>query len=158
MKKSEKKMIFIVLVILIVTLIIFLTLKNKKEENKQVKNTINSLVEQVEEKYVEVQEDGTKSNKSDKLNQIKIVEGYTFSNIRFTEKNGETVLLADVKNNTSSVTEMRFVDITLINDQGEELVTITGIISPLRPGETKEFNTSMTLDYANAYDFKIIIK
>ena len=53
---------------------------------------------------------------------------------------------------------MTLVDVILLDKNGKEIVTLGGIISPLQPGEKKQFNTSMTLDYANAYDFKIVIK
>ena len=157
MKKKEKRMILILLAILVVTLIIFFVVRNKNGESKEGERIVINSVEQIEEKYVKVQEDGTKLNISDKLNQSKTVGGYTFSNIRFTEKDGETILLADVKNNTSSATPARFVDITLLNDNGQEIITISGIISPAQAGETVEFETSMTLDYANTYDLKIVL-
>ena len=46
----------------------------------------------------------------------------------------------------------------LLDKNGKEIVTVGGIIKALKPGEKTQFNTSMTLDYANTYDFKIVIK
>lgn len=153
MKKNEKRMILILLVILAVALVIFFTTKNNKNAEEVVQGETQQ--NQVEEKYVEVQEDGTKVNVSNKLNQTKTVSGYRFENIRFTEKNGETVLLADVTNTTKSETPLKSVDITLLNDQGKEIITIGGLVQAMQPGETTQFNTSMTLDYANTYDLVI---
>ena len=39
----------------------------------------------------------------------------------------------------------------------KEIVKLGGIISPLQLGEKTQFNMSTTLDYANSYDFKIVI-
>ena len=52
-------------------------------------------------------------------------------NIQLTNANGQSVLLADVKNTTSVATKMMLVS------------------------ESTQFSTSIQIDYANAYDFKI---
>lgn len=155
MKKKEKRMILILLFILVIAIVIFSVTKNKKA-NKKVENTVENTVT---EKYVQVLEDGTKLNKSSKFNEAKEVSGFKFENIQFTEKNGQSVLLADVTNNTGkATTNYTLVDVTLYDDTGKEIVTLGGIISPLKSGEKTQFNMSSTLDYANAYDFKITIK
>ena len=155
MKSNEKKMILILLVILVIAIVIFVVTKNKKEnknENTPVENNTNV------EEFVQVLDDGTKLNTSTKLNQAKEVNGFKFENIQFTEQNGQSVLLADVTNNTGKTTEFTLLDVILLDKEGKEIVTLGGIISPLQPGAKTQFNTSMTLDYANAYDFKIVIK
>ena len=94
-------MIFILLVILVIAIVIFAVSKNKKgneNENTQVEN------KPVEE-FVQVLDDGTKLNTSTKLNQAKDVNGLKFENIQFTEQNGQSVLLADVTNNTGKATD-----------------------------------------------------
>ena len=162
MKSNEKKMIAIlllILVILVIVVIIFAVTKNKgtgKNENTEVKNTVaeNNKVEE----FVQVQSDGTKLNTSTKLNQAKEVNGFKFENIQFTEKNGQSVLLADVTNNTGKTTDLTLVDVILLDKNGKEIVTVGGMISPLQAGAKTQFNTSMTIDYANAYDFKVVIK
>ena len=155
MKTNEKKMIFVLLIILVIAIIVFTVTRNKKE-NKKEKNIIpqNNVVEE----YVQVLDNGTKLNTSKKLNEEKEVNGFRFENIQFTEQNGQSVLLADVTNNTGKATDFTLVDVILLDKNGQEIVTLGGIISPLQPGAKTQFNTSMTLDYANAYDFKIVIK
>ena len=155
MKKNEKIMILVLLVILVVAIIIFATRGNKKVENNE--NTVVENNTTVEE-FVQVLDDGTKLNTSTKLNQAKDVNGLRFENIQFTEQNGQSVLLADVTNNTGKATDFTLVDVILLDKNGKEIVTLGGIISPLQPGAKTQFNTSMTLDYANAYDFKIVVK
>lgn len=154
MKKNEKKMILVLLIILVIAIIIFAVNKNKKGDNNENTLEENNAVEE----FVQVLEDGTKLNTSTKLNETKEVNGLKFENIQFTEQNGQSVLLADVTNNSGKATDLTLVDVILLDKNGDEIVTLGGIISPLQPGAKTQFNTSMTLDYANAYDFEIVIK
>ena len=153
MKKKEKKglLILIVLVIVVIGVVWFLTKQNNNEKEQETQN-------QVVEEFVQVLEDGTKLNTSTKLKEVKKVNGLEFSNIQLTNKNGQSVLLADVKNTTTSATEIMVVNITLLDKEGNTIVEVGGIVRPLEPGETSQFNTGMTLDYANAYDFKVTVK
>ena len=156
MKKQEKRMILILLAVLAIVIIALVINKNAKKENKENKaETANNTVT---EEFVQVLEDGTKLNTSEQLNKTKQVGAYKFENMQLTEQGSQTVLLADVTNTSSSATNMQLVDVTLLDKNGKEIVTIGGIISPLQPGAKTQFNTSMTLDYANTYDFKITLK
>ena len=78
--------------------------------------------------------------------------------MQLTEQGSQTVLLADVTNTGSTATDIQLVDVTLLDKEGKEIITIGGIIAPLQPGASTQFNSSMTLDYANTYDFKITLK
>ena len=156
MKKQEKRMILILLAVLAIVIIALVINKNAKKENKENKaETANNTVT---EEFVQVLEDGTKLNTSEQLNKTKQVGAYKFENMQLTELGNQTVLLADVTNTSSSATNMQLLDVTLLDKNGKEIVTIGGIISPLQPGAKTQFNTSMTLDYANTYDFKITLK
>jgi ABC-type transport system involved in multi-copper enzyme maturation permease subunit len=161
MKKDEKIMMLILLIILGIVLIIFFINKNiNKDENNNVEGTVQEKTQyevqenQVEEN-VEVQEDGTKLNVSEKLNETKDVDEYKFENISFSTKNGETIISADVTNTSEKETPLKSVDITLLDEEGNEIITIGGLIQALQPGETGDFNATLTLDYANTYDFTI---
>ncbi len=158
MKNSEKRMILILLIILVLV-IAFVVIKNIKDNDKNVVEENNTTVENnVVEEYVDVLDDGTKLNTSTKLNEAKEVNGLRFENIQLTQQNGETVLLADVTNNSGKATDVVLVDVILLDKEGKEIVKVGGIISPLQVGGKTQFNASMTLDYANAYDFKIVVK
>ena len=149
-------MILILLAVLAIVIIALVINKNAKKENKENKaETANNTVT---EEFVQVLEDGTKLNTSEQLNKTKQVGAYKFENMQLTEQGNQTVLLADVTNTSSSATNMQLLDVTLLDKNGKEIVTIGGIISPLQPGAKTQFNTSMTLDYANTYDFKITLK
>lgn len=154
MKSNEKKMIAGLLLILLILIIIVVVNKNKKVSKSEDTVEENSTVEE----FVQVLDDGTKLNTSTKLNEAKEVNGLKFENIQFTEKNGQSVLLANVTNNSGKETKFTLVDVILYDKNGNEIAKVGGIVSPLQPGAKTQFNSSMTLDYANAYDFKIIIK
>lgn len=156
MKKQEKRMILILLVVLVIAIVAFIISKNANKGNKGTENKTeeNTAVEE----FVQVLEDGTKLNTSSELSKAKQVGAYKFENMQLTEQNGQTVLLADVTNTGNTATNMQLVDVTLLDKNGKEIVKVGGIISPLQPGAKTQFNTSMTLDYANTYDFKIELK
>ena len=159
MKNKEKRMILILLVILIIAIVIFVVSKNLNKESKTKENGSTTQQENTEpEEFVQVLEDGTKLNTSTELKKEKQVGNYKFENMQLTTQDNQTVLLADVTNTGSSKTDIQLVDVTLLDKDGNEIITIGGIISQLEPGEKTQFNTSMTLDYANTYDFKITLK
>ena len=157
MKKKEIALIIGLLILLFIVILIVKPKKNKTE-NANETNDVVITDEVEEEKYVDVLNDGTKLNTSTKLNEAKEVNGLKFENIQFTEKNGQSVLLANVTNNSGKETKFKLVDVILYDKNGNEIAKVGGIVSPLQPGAKTQFNSSMTLDYANAYDFKIIIK
>ena len=150
MKKSEKKMLIILIIvsIIIIGLIFLVTRQGKNEKAEQ-----NDLP--VEE-FVDVLEDGTKLNNSTKLNQTKIYNGLKFTNVQLTEKDSKTELIADVINESGNDVDVMLFNIILYDKNGNEIVKLGGITSPMKAGEKTQFSTSSTLDYANAYDFKIV--
>ena len=159
MKKKEKRMILILLIILIIAIVIFVVSKNTNKKINTNENTSTTQQENTEpEEFVQVLEDGTKLNTSTELNKEKQVGNYKFENMQLTTQDNQTVLLADVTNTGSNKTDIQLVDVTLLDKDGNEIITVGGIISQLDPGEKTQFNTSMTLDYANTYDFKITLK
>ena len=159
MKKKEKRMLLILLVILVIAIVIFVVSKNTNKKINTNENTSTTQLENTEpEEFVQVLEDGTKLNTSTELKKEKQVGNYKFENMQLTTQDNQTVLLADVTNTGSNKTDIQLVDVTLLDKDGNEIITVGGIISQLEPGEKTQFNTSMTLDYANTYDFKITLK
>ena len=147
MKKKEKRMILILIIISILIMgIIWIATKPKKEKVEE-----NGV-----EEFVQVLEDGTKLNTSDKLKEEKTVDGLKIGNIQLTEKNGQLVLLADVTNPTTKTSDTFLVDITLYDKTGKELTTVTGLIIPIKPGESTQLNAGITEKYAIAYDFNVV--
>lgn len=159
MQKKEKRMIAILLIILIIAIAVFVINNNKNKENgKNAENENTAYENEDPEEFVQVLEDGSKINTSEELNKTKQIGTYKFENIQLAEQNNQTVLLANVTNTGNKATEMQLLDITLLNKNGEEIITIGGIIEALEPGANTQFNSSMTLDYTNVYDFKITLK
>lgn len=144
-----------VVIIAIIGIVVMLVRNNQSEKtNGNVANgegnTSNSYVEEIE--------DGVKINKSTKLNEAKEIDGLTIANIQLTTESGMTTLLADVTNHSSAKTEVKSIEITLLNEDGAELTKVTGIINALDVGESTQLNIAMTSDYVNAYDFKVNVK
>ena len=104
----NKKTIIITLLI-ILALIIFIAIKKDKKQNNQ------EITENNQEILVQTLEDGTKLNTSTKLLEIKKVENLEISNSQLTNKEGKTILLADVKNVGSTTIQMIQLEITLVD-------------------------------------------
>lgn len=150
-KNNKRVVILLIIVVFLIILVTFLFSKNVDEQNNENVAKVNN----VEESYVEEIEAGVKINKSTKLNEAKEVNGLLVTNIQLTAESGITTLLADVTNNTGNRTEAKVVNITLLDYEGQELTTVTGIIKELNVGETTQLNISLTSDYVNAYDFRV---
>ena len=151
MKDSEKKMIIILIIVavLIIGGILLLT-RNRRSEEPAGGNETNEPVEE----FVQVLDDGTKLNTSEELHKTKMLDGLEISDLQLTERGNETVLLGTVRNTTSTVQTSVF-NITLIDKTGSEITTLQAYIEGLQPGASTELNVSTTLDYANAYDFRV---
>ena len=147
--------IFIISVI--VGVIYFITNNDKKEgEKTNQEDQANVSNEEVEE-FVKVLDDGKKVNTSSKLNETKYVDGYEIGNIELSTVDGQTTLYADVKNNTGKDADVKAIEITLYDENGGVIVTMGGVITDAKNGETVKLEASTTLDFANAYDFKVEI-
>lgn len=49
-------------------------------------------------------------------------------------------------------------NIRLVDDEGQDMVTLNGIISPLEAGATGQFETKTALDFSNANDFRLEVE
>lgn len=155
MKEKEKRglIILILVTIAIITTLAIITNRKGKEVNSD-----STEEDKVVEEFVQVLEDGTKLNTSTKLSETKIVDGLKIGNIQLTMQNGQSVLLADAENDTGKDIDIMLLDIILLDKNGNELTTIAGIVGDLKAGEKQQLNSSVTSDYANAYDFRVVIK
>lgn len=149
MKKKEKQMIAILVAITIVVIIIAIVLNKGKKEKVEEENIA------VTEEFVDVLEDGTRLNTSNKLQETKKIDGMEITNFQLTEKDNITVLLGTVTNVSDTTKGGYPVNAKVIDKQGYEIITIDAFLGPLEPGKSTQFSTSATFDYANAYDFII---
>lgn len=153
MKKKEKKMIAILVAITVVVIMIAIWMTNSKEPKEEVKRQ-EAKVESTEEN-IEVLEDGTRLNTSNKLKETKKINGMEISNFQLTEKDNVTLLLGTVTNTSSTKQGGYPVNVKIMDEQGNEMITVGAYLGELEPGESTQFNTSATFDCVNAYDFSI---
>ncbi len=156
MKKSEKRMILILVIITIVVIALLVNVRNKKNAGFGDTKNQNDVVQNTEEESVLQLEDGTKLNISDKLAQTKTFGNFEMSNIQLTEKDGESLILADVKNISETKCEMTEINITLLDKEGGEITTIDGVISETEPQATVQLSAGASTSLVNAYD--IVVK
>lgn len=148
MGKGQPKVIIIILLLVTILLTILLLSNLKNDKNDEVGELENEI-------YTEKLKDGTKINVSKEFNKTKNYKGLEISNIQFTEKNGMSVLLADIKNLGNTRHEAEIVKITILGENGEKIAEISPVIGDVELGETIKLNASITADVTNAKDFKI---
>ena len=107
---------------------------------------------------VQTLEDGTKLNTSTKLLETKKIENLEISNSQLTNKEGKTILLADVKNVGSTTIQMIQLEITLVDSNQKEIEKLDGLLGTIKPGETVQLNIEATEDYSDIYDYIVNIK
>lgn len=154
MKKDKNVWIFIgvMIVLIIVLLVVRSNNKNKKGQVIEDQTQVSG------EEYVKILSDGTRVNTSDKLAESKMIDGLEISNIRLTEKNNISKILATVKNGSNQTKGGYKIKITLVDKNSNTIKEIESYIDPVEPGETVTLNTSATEDFANAYDFTVTKK
>lgn len=156
MNKEEKKWIILLGAVLIILIALIVGLRLSKNKNQEEKEEGTQVVQEgTEEKYVEVREDGTKVNQSNKLKESKNFEGLKIENITIETKNNETILKADVENTTGQDTGDYAIKIKVVDDAGNEIKQIGGYINHMGPNEKTQLRIKTSYDFANAYDFTI---
>lgn len=151
MKKNE----IIIVGGLIIFFIVCIFLFAGKKDNNKVLSEETQKDNQVKEEYVEVLGDGTKLNASGELNKNKYLGDLSFENIQLTNSNGQSVFYANITNTGTKASEMKMVNIIVLDNTNNELGKVGGVIIPLQPGQSTQFNSSSQIDYTNAYDFRI---
>ena len=167
---NNKRLILCVCVILV--MVVCLVACGKKEEQRPInnnssisnntnnnagnKNNANNNVAPDDSKYAKSNEDGSKTNVSDKIKNAKFtIDGLEIKNIKLSEATSRTELTADVENNTSETKGDLSLKITLLNSKGDTILEMGGYIGTVEAGKTVQLNSSATLDYSEAYDIKI---
>ena len=157
MNNNEKRWVILLVAVLIIAIVLIVVLvnSNKNKEKGQVAQGGQSQIEDKGENYTTELNDGTKINTGEEFNTTKKYGDLEISNIQYTEKDGMTVLLADVTNKGSTTHESEVVKITILGENDEELSTTKPVIGKIEPGETVKINATITADVANAKDFRI---
>lgn len=147
MSRKEKRIIGILVLITVIAIIVMVVIRNN---NKNKEEPVEP-----EEEFVEVLEDGTRLNTSDKLHETKTFDGMEISDFQLTENGNVTLLLGTITNTSSTNKGGYPVNITVVDKEGQEIITVAAFLGELKPGESTQLSTSATFDYANAYDFTI---
>lgn len=162
MEKKNKKVLIIGIIVIILAIVIAIIINNNKDEEKIIrigeKGDTVQTDEPRNEEFVKVLENGVKLNVSDKISRTREIEGLELKNIQLTSQHSQTQLLSEITNNTPLDKDLMLIDVILYDKEGNEIVSLDGIIGPLKSGESTQLNVSSSLDYANAYDFKIVKK
>ena len=96
-----------------------------------------------------------KINTSKDFNTPKTYKKLEISNIQFTEENGISTLLADIKNTDSTKHEKEEIEIIIIDENDEEIAKIDSVIGGIESGATIKLNASITSNAIDAKDFII---
>lgn len=155
MNNNGKKWMILLGAVVVIVLIVILALifGDKKEETLQNQNSQNPIAN--EEEYITELDDGTKINTSKELNNTKKYKNLEITNIQYTEKDGMTVLLADVKNNGTTKHEAEIVKIDILDKNGNIITTVKPVIGDIEPGETIKLNANITGNVVDAKDFRV---
>lgn len=156
-RKSINGMIILLIIIAIITIMIVYINKNQSENLSNTGNVKNEIVEEnkLTEEFVQILEDGTKYNTSDKLKETKKFEDFEITNLQLTEKDNVTLLLGTITNVGKTKQGGYPINVKLVDKNGNEIITIAAIIGELEPGESMQLSTNVVENCANAYDFII---
>ncbi|CDE97187.1 unknown [Clostridium sp. CAG:567] len=156
MTDIEKKFIFTVIGFLILIMIVVLSIKssnkNKLEQQKASEN--NTQLEDYVTSFEKIGSD-VKVNNNEDLAKTKTYNNVEMSNIKFTSQNGNSVLVADVKNIGEIKHEKEIITLSIIGSDDTEIATLDTILTDLEPGETKQLTVLATADIVNAKNFII---
>lgn len=148
--KNRGKLLIIAIILIAIIGVLF-SMKNTKKNVSLTQKESN----RVEERYVQLLEDGTRKNTSSKLHETKKIDGMEISNFQLTEKNNVTLLLGTITNTSSETKGGYPVIIKVMDEQGKEIITVEAFIGKIKSGESTQLSTSTTFDCANSYDFSI---
>lgn len=165
---SKKIVVFsIIIIIIIVSLVIYL--KNRKEQDVSG-YTSQNITEQkgpvdlsktvvVEEKHSEKLADGGRVNTSTKLKEEKEFYGLRFTNISLVKQDGNTMLLADVENNSGKdLSSGQKVIVVFKDSTGKEIEQVECLLPAIKNGATGKLNSNALTasdNIVNAYDFEV---
>ena len=154
MSKNEKIGIGVLVLITVLVIIVAVVLSNRNKEENNTTNDLQATNTQTEE-FVNVLNDGTRVNTSDKLHETKTFDGMEISDFQLTENGNVTLLLGTITNTSSEKKGGYPISIKVLDKDGNELTVVAAYIGELEPGESTQLNSSATFDFANAYDFEI---
>ena len=156
MTRDEKRWIILLVAVLLIAIFLIVGLiKSRDVVKEEIKQNENKIEQVRNEEYVEILDDGTKVNTSNKLRENKQFNGLKISNITIEEKENETILEAEITNTTSKTQGDYPIYLKIKDDKGKEIKKIAGYINNIEPNEKTKLKIKTSYDFANAYDFEI---
>lgn len=157
---KKKKVIIgivILMVVAIMAIIVFKKVNNKSKSGNEENTIVTNQMSQIEEvdNYKGKLSDGSYINTNAKVNEPSNLGDLYIDNIRLTLKNGVTSFRAMVTNNGENMVNFKNVTLTLLDENGKELVKAKGIIPQMEAGKSQELAISVTSNYLNACGYKI---
>lgn len=167
-RKDNIVKIIIALILIVGAIVLLVNNRIKVNENnkKNLTNTNNlnteytQVVENTVNPYVEKLKDGQIENNSPALREGKQFKQIEISNINFVYNPGNkmTTITADLLNSGTEEQKQEVVNLRILDQNKNEIVTIEALIPNIKQGETKTLRCSATADLSNASDFEIIEK
>lgn len=160
-KLKDKGAIIVCAIAIVLIIVILVASGNKKNndknliQNTKIENSVSETNNKEVEKYVQESANGGKVNTSEELKKPKTIDGLEISDIRLVENGNLSQIVANVKNTTSQTKGNFDILITALDENGNKLLSLTGVIDTVKPGETVQLNAAVTADIANAYDFTV---
>ena len=160
-----KKRLILLVILLIVLIVVIIAsvgiINNLDKNNDNIQNNEQENIappevqNEVNEEFVEILDNGIKQNTSSKLKEEKTINGLLIDNIDLFMSNGQTILRADVENKSDKDVGVTGINIILLNKDGSAYCIIPGVINAIKKGEKTKIEVPTTLDFSNAYDFKV---
>lgn len=157
MNSNEKRWIILLVAVVIIAIIFFVVITNINNGDEGQNNVTQQQSVQGgnNEQFTTELDDGTKVNTSETFTQTKTYNNLEISNIQFTEKDGQSTFLADVKNNGTTTHEPEIVKITLLDENGNTVAELKPAIERIEPGQTAQINSMISADVTNVKDFRV---
>ena len=161
--------LIIVLIIIIVSFVIVIKLNKKinvtdnNVEINSIEDNVDKISDDVAKNSIDknnkenvIIKNGEKVNTSNKLSQDKEFDGLKFTNVKLRSINGSTNFTANVKNISGKEYKSKSLKVKFMNSNGSEMGSLTIYIPDLSIDGETTVDSSITEDYVNAYDIKII--
>ena len=158
MNSNEKRWIILLVAVVIIAIVFFVVITNINKGDNGSQNNVTSqqsVQSGNNEQFTTELDDGTKVNTSETFEQTKTYNNLEISNIQFTEKDGQSTFLADVKNNGTTTHEQEIVKITLLDENGNTVAELNPAIERIEPGKTAQINSMISADVTNVKDFRV---
>lgn len=159
---KEKVLIISLILIFAFGVVAIVSTKSNEEENAEQQVEENVSEENVNEdkiqnieKYVEVKQDGSKENTSNKLKETKKLGNLEFSNINLKSEGNESYITATVKNTGTVLEGDKAIRLIFLDDKGNKIITVTAYVDTIEPQMQASLRCTTSADFTNAYDFTV---